>query len=82
MPTTSRLQPHENLTPKVQMLREWGLADSQLVDILSRFPQLFTYSSKRLAHRKAVLEAHGSFTGKSLTSVMSLTDVKFIARFK
>eukprot|EP00444_Apocalathium_aciculiferum_P044465 CAMPEP_0183522858 /NCGR_PEP_ID=MMETSP0371-20130417/18748_1 /TAXON_ID=268820 /ORGANISM="Peridinium aciculiferum, Strain PAER-2" /LENGTH=65 /DNA_ID=CAMNT_0025721697 /DNA_START=21 /DNA_END=215 /DNA_ORIENTATION=- len=40
-----------NMQPKVQSLRDHGFVDSQIVGALARFPQLLSYSSKRLEHR-------------------------------
>jgi len=71
----------KNLNPKVQMLREWDFAGSQLVTMICSLPALLGYSSKRLAHRKSVLEARGALSQRLLVNIMTYTDAKFKTRF-
>mmetsp|Transcript_91589 Transcript_91589/g.233042 ORF Transcript_91589/g.233042 Transcript_91589/m.233042 type:complete len:246 (+) Transcript_91589:66-803(+) len=81
-PHIHTLSLEDNLKPKAQLLRERGFTNAEIASTLAKDPQLFSYSSKRLAHRMGVLQALGLLTETSLRSAMQMTDAKFRARFE
>eukprot|EP00446_Apocalathium_sp_SHHI-4_P055966 CAMPEP_0177295566 /NCGR_PEP_ID=MMETSP0368-20130122/1941_1 /TAXON_ID=447022 ORGANISM="Scrippsiella hangoei-like, Strain SHHI-4" /NCGR_SAMPLE_ID=MMETSP0368 /ASSEMBLY_ACC=CAM_ASM_000363 /LENGTH=170 /DNA_ID=CAMNT_0018753601 /DNA_START=266 /DNA_END=779 /DNA_ORIENTATION=- len=50
--------------PVAKLLRDLGFADGQIATVLSRFPQLLSYSSKRFVHRMRVMKSQGPLTEK------------------
>mmetsp|Transcript_111730 Transcript_111730/g.301373 ORF Transcript_111730/g.301373 Transcript_111730/m.301373 type:complete len:100 (-) Transcript_111730:5-304(-) len=67
--------------PVAKLLRDLGFADGQIATVLSRFPQLLSYSSKRFVHRMRVMKSQGPLTERSL-GMLRLTDAQFVPRFE